>query len=167
MKPRKKSSWQYGNRLDHLMAIERELRALLDLRLKPYGLTYAQLAVIQFIHSPRDKDDRPIETAIRPADVANHFNFAPRTVTEALNRLSQYVVKARNPHDRRSVVLKLTPKAITTLAETRRLLEETQGDVFAKLARTTDNAMWSGLPGIRINIAQARRRDELRAKKSK
>lgn len=167
MKPRKKFSWQYGNRLDHLLAIERELRALLDLRFAPLGLTYAQLSVLQFIHCPKDSWDKPIEEPIRPADVAAHFNFAPRTVTEALNRLSNYVVKARNPQDRRSVVLKLTSKAITALEAAKQVVEKTQGEVFGQLSRTQDDAMWFGLPGIRNNIAQARRRDELRVRKSK
>lgn len=163
---RQKHSWEYANRIDHLLAIERELRALLDMRLAPFGVTYAQRCVLEFIRAPQNWRGQPIEGPIRPADVAEHFGFAPRTVTEALNRISEYVERGVHPEDRRAVVLTLSKKGLMALESTRQIVGATQRDLFGDMSRSQDLAFWNELPALRNRIDRARKREALRARKA-
>ena len=159
MARKSKPVWQVGDRIDHLLGIERELRALLDQRLKPWGLTFAQLSLLRFIKEPKDWQDEPLSGPIRPADVAHHFRFTPRTVTEALNRLTPYIAKSIHPKDKRSVCLGLTSKGDAAIANTRAAIERTNQDVFGDLYRRHDETLWFALPAIRNRIKTARELD--------
>jgi DNA-binding MarR family transcriptional regulator len=169
MQPRQSKAWHLGDRLDGLLAIERELRGLLDQRLKPSGLTYSKFALLRFIKRPTNTRHEPMPTPVRPLDVAAHFKFSPRTVTEAIDGLvdAGLVERVRNPNDRRSWVLcPIEPGASRAIATGKIVVRRTEGEIFSALPATQDDMLWFAIPNIRRLIAAARRKDEQRRRQA-
>lgn len=77
------------------------------------------------------------EGAARAADIAELFGQAPRTVTEALDKLEAagLIRRTPDPNDRRVKRLALTPAGEATIASGEPLRRQLVEDVFAPLDR--------------------------------
>lgn len=152
-------------RFDGLFAIERELRALLDRKLAPLGITYAQLALLRLISRLNAPDPDGQVSGVRATDIADYYGFAMRTVTVALNRVvaSGLVERGRSPTDRRAVNLSLTGKGADVLAKAAPCVEKAR-NVFNGLPASHWNRLWTTIPFLLIEIQKENRRDELRAR---
>lgn len=117
------------------------LYRLLDRRLAEQGATLARTKLLFFLGR---------NGASRAADIADHFNQAPRTVTEAIDGLEQQgLVRRENDlHDRRSKRVSLTDAGRDALARVEPLRQRLVEQIFGSLTeaeRTNFDAILSTL----------------------
>lgn len=155
---------QIDERIDGLFAIERELRALLDRKLAPLGLTYAQYAMLRFIGEPRGSVANGPDAVVRATDIADYFGFALRTVTVTVNGLvkAEWVRRRKSPTDGRVQELLATPKGRKVLDEAAKAYSQALR-IFQRLPRSHWNALWHTIPSILLEIEAENRLDERRA----
>lgn len=154
---------QVDERIDGFFAIERELRALLDRRLRSTGLTYAQCAMLRFIAQPKGIAASRESGAVHAADVVRYFGFAPRTVTVAVNALVKAKVlrRRRSSTDKRVQTLILTVEGQNALELANREYLRT-AQLFGKLPRSHWNALWYTIPSILLGIEAENKLDARR-----
>lgn len=154
---------QIDERIDGLFAIERELRAMLDRKLVPLGVTYAQYAMLRLIGEPRGAVALQPDNVVRATDIADYFGFALRTVTVTVNGLvnAGLIRRRKSPSDGRVQELLVTPKGQKVLGQAvehyRRALR-----IFERLPRSHWNALWHTIPSILLEIEAENRLDERR-----
>ena len=154
---------QIDERIDGLFAIERELRAMLDRKLAPFGVTYAQYAMLRFIGEPRGAVAVQPDNVVRATDIADYFGFALRTVTVTVNGLvnAGLVRRRKSPTDGRVQELLVTPKGHKVMGQAAEAyLQATR--IFQHLPRSHWNALWHTIPSILIEIEAENRLDERR-----
>lgn len=156
-------------RVDGWFAVERELRALLDRRLKPCGLTYAQFALLRFICEPRGADGKRTSSPVRAVDIAHYFGFAPRTVTIAVDGLVdlKYVKRIkRSTGDRRTSDIVPDDAADSVLACGKCEYEKVVDVVIQQLkSKQQLNATWHMIPNVLDNIDRQHRIDALKKRR--
>ncbi|WP_296280492.1 MarR family transcriptional regulator [Pseudoxanthomonas sp.] len=152
---------QIDERIDGLFAIERELRAMLDRKLAPLGVTYAQYAMLRFIGEPRGAVTSGPDNVVRATDVTDYFGFALRTVTVTVNRLvnAGLVRRRKSPSDGRVQELLLTTKGQKLLDEARVPFRQTT-EIFKDLPGSHWERLWHTIPSILLVIAKQNKRDE-------
>lgn len=143
--------------IDALLAIERELRSLLDARLKPHGITYAQLAVLRYVRDPVDAYHCPLETQVCIGDVKSWFRYAPRTMTEAINLLESksWLERRQNECDRRQTILAVTSGGSQLLDDTQLIIDQTHLDITRYMSRASHRALQGTLVSLRAGIGQS------------
>lgn len=159
--------WEVDRRIDGLFAIERDLRALLDSRLAPLGITYAQFSLLRFIGEPFGSDGRSLGRTPIAVDVADHFGFTSRTVTVSVNALVKkgWVVRKRSAADKRCVCLEVTSSGKEILA-TAQPIYHTVNRLFINAPRQQATSFDYIVPRLLEGIRSMRRRDEIRKRKS-
>ena len=148
-------------RIDGLFAIERELRSLLDHRLEPFGVTYAQYSLLRFIADPPGIDSAG--RAVQASDIVQYFGFAPRTVTVAINALvaKKLVLRRKSAKDGRAQELTLSSKGHQTLTAATPVYNKSK-EVFSTLPRLNWNRLWATIPYTLLEIANQNRKDSLK-----
>lgn len=154
-------------RIAGFMAIGRDLRELLDRRLAPCGVTYAQYALLQFIGHPRGADGKPIDPPIRATEIARYYGYAQRTVTVALNSLETrgYILRERSPTDRRSYMLGLTTKGQKTLARAEVAYKKIRSNIFSGIPINQWAMFAYAIPSMLRYIATETRKDKLKKRR--
>ncbi|MDQ1118901.1 MULTISPECIES: MarR family transcriptional regulator [Pseudoxanthomonas] len=151
------------DRIDGLFAVERELRALLDRRLEPYGLTYSQYSLLRFINDPPVLESGAPAGPVHHGDIAHYFGFAPRTVTVAVNALvaKRLVQRTRSTVDGRTQELALSSKGQRVFAEATKAYDKTR-TVFNALPRLHWTRLWDIIPNLLSEISNQGRMDTLK-----
>lgn len=105
-------------RLEGWFAVERELRALIDRRLKPCGITCAELMTLRFIGQPNRLGDDIGSAATSVSEMTRYFGLATRTIVVAVGQLEKkgFVTKTRSTLDNRQYDLELSPAGREALA---------------------------------------------------
>lgn len=155
--------------IDALLAIERELRSLLDSRLESHGITYAQLAVLRYIRDPVDAYHRPLSTPIALQMVKEWFQYAPRTMTDAANLLHSrgFVERIPSPSDRRSVLLIASAMGSELIDVTQPIIERTHLDITRHMSRSLALSLQGTLRLLRAGIGRSAAADRRRNPKPK
>lgn len=150
-------------RVEGLFAIERELRALLDRRLQPTGLTYSQCAMLRFIANPRGSAAYRANGEVYATDIARYYGFATRTVTVAVNGLvdAKLVRRRKSAVDGRAQCLLPTDRSQEVLRQIAREYREATR-LFEKLPRSHWNGLWYTIPSILLQINAMNELDERR-----
>ena len=102
------------------------LRAVLEGRLRPLGLTAPQYLALGLVErSP----------GLTNAELARELFVTPQTMIRIVRRLTQTGLAVRTPNDRhgRLLELRLTPKGTRLLGRARSVAEATEVDVLAPL----------------------------------
>jgi DNA-binding MarR family transcriptional regulator len=157
------------NRLiEGLFAIERELRSLLDARLAIEGITTAQFSVLRFIDAPFDKEGKDLGREPNASDIADHFGFANRTVTVAVNTLvaKGWLSRSTSASDRRVKYLALTPHGRAKLAKALQLYSPINS-IFHRLPRQQELSVIFAIPRLLDGIRAMQRAERIRSKKSR
>lgn len=96
--------------------------------LAPYELTHTQYKILMLLYR---KQDQPL----RQIDIETHFAMTNPTVTGIIQNLERKGLVERIPHpdDRRSKLLKLTPRALSMQKELHALGESLESQVTANL----------------------------------
>ena len=150
------------NRIDGLLAIERELRSLLDSRLKRYGVTYAQFSVLRYVCSPVDRYGKPLGRPARHSDVAAWFDYASRTVTEVVTLLCKDGLVERTVYeaDRRSRILTASARGRRLIDQAEPVVDLAYSDIARHLSLASDFGLDRIIRLIRHGIADSAAYDE-------
>lgn len=116
----KKSSPSLG---DLLMSLRQKISEHAKVDLLKHELTYAQLEVLRFLDSAKDKKDME--------KIATHLHIKPPSVTSLIDRMEKngFVTREKDPTDRRIVNISMTSKTRTQLT----LLKRQREAAFTKL----------------------------------
>jgi DNA-binding MarR family transcriptional regulator len=106
----------------------RRLRRGSTTQLAPLGLTNAQARVLRIVAS--------VGPPLRMADIAARLEVVPRSVTTMVDGVEAagLIERGTDPDDRRSVLVRLTPRGHALLARLERARRATAQDVFGGLA---------------------------------
>ena len=106
--------------------IHMRLHRLLDRRMAAEGASLARTKMLHYIAN---------NAPVRAADVADWFNLAPRTVTQAIDTMERdaLVVRVPDPVDRRAKRLDITDKGRQVLRQTEPLRRELVDQAFSLL----------------------------------
>ncbi len=114
------------NLASDLFSLFLRMHRMMNKRLAEQGASLARTKLLLFL-------DR--RGPSRAADIADFFDQAPRTVTEAIDGLERdgLVVRRPHPHDRRVKQISITDAGGRVLGETEPLRQELIGSVFGTL----------------------------------
>ncbi|MCI1143391.1 MarR family winged helix-turn-helix transcriptional regulator [Sphingomonas sp. WKB10] len=114
------------NLASDLFSLFLRMHRMMNKRLAEQGASLARTKLLLFL-------DR--RGPSRAADIADFFDQAPRTVTEAIDGLERdgLVVRRPHPHDRRVKQISITEAGGRVLGETEPLRQELIGSVFGAL----------------------------------
>lgn len=109
-----------------LFSLFLRMRRMLNKRLAEQGASLARTKLLLFLQK---------HGAARAADIADCFDQAPRTVTEAIDGLERdgFVVRRPHPHDRRVKHVSITDAGRRVIGETEPLRQELICGVFGAL----------------------------------
>lgn len=104
------------------------LHRLLDRRMAAEGASLARTKMLHYIAN---------NAPVRAADVAEWFDLAPRTVTQAIDTMERdaLVVRVPDPADRRAKRLDITDKGRQVLQQTEPLRRELVEQAFSLLSQ--------------------------------
>jgi DNA-binding MarR family transcriptional regulator len=104
------------------------LHRLLDRRMAAEGASLARTKMLHYIAN---------NAPVRAADVAEWFDLAPRTVTQAIDTMERdaLVVRVPDPADRRAKRLDITDKGRQVLHQTEPLRRELVEQAFSLLSQ--------------------------------
>ena len=117
----------YDNLAIRYSRIYLRLHRVLDRRMAAQGASLARTKMLHFIAN---------NAPVRAADIAEFFNLAPRTVTQAIDTMERdaLVVRVPDPADRRAKRLDITPSGRQVLHQTEPLRRELIQQTFAALS---------------------------------
>ena len=103
------------------------LHRLLDGRMAAHGASLARTKILHYIAN---------NAPVRAADVAEWFDLAPRTVTQAIDTMERdaLVVRVPDPVDRRAKRLDITDKGHQVIRQTEPLRRELIDQAFSLLS---------------------------------
>jgi DNA-binding MarR family transcriptional regulator len=125
----------------HVQRAARALARRFDEALRPVGLTNGQFSLMMSLNRPQPAS---------MASVASLLAMDRTTLTAALKPLERrgLVVVSKDPSDRRSRLLKMTPAGETLLASATPIWEQTHRDVEALLTDVNPDHLRSGLRAL-------------------
>lgn len=111
-----------------LLKTSRNLKTSLDRKLKEFGITSTQFAVMNQIDI---MDDNPLAW-----EIASAIGSDRPTISAVIHRLflAGLIHKIENPSDRRSQYLQLSEKGIVTLKQLRIIADDLSQDIFGHLS---------------------------------
>jgi DNA-binding MarR family transcriptional regulator len=126
------------------------MHRLMDRRMSSKGMSLSRTKLLLYL-------DR--EGAARAADLADYFQLAPRTVTEAIDGLERdgFLRRDPDPDDRRVKRITITESGRATIAATEPIRLELVDQIFGVL----DDAERAQLSGVLDKLASAVERQEL------
>jgi len=137
-----------------IMDVARMLKTLADQRVRPYGMTRAQWAVLVRL----DRSE-----GLKQAELAEMLDLQPITLTRLLDRLAQngLIERRADPNDRRANRLFLTPAARPLLERLSELGNDVMGTVLVGLDGKAIERLLHDLERLRENLRGAINRDSL------
>lgn len=129
------------------------MQRLMNRRMADQGASLARAKLLLFLQK---------RGPARAADIADFFDQAPRTVTEAIDGLERdgLVVRSPDAHDRRVKQVSITEEGRRVTSETEPLRQEMIGDVFGTL--TAEERTQLGAMFAKMQAALDRQEAELR-----
>lgn len=129
------------------------MQRLMNRRMADQGASLARAKLLLFLQK---------RGPARAADIADFFDQAPRTVTEAIDGLERdgLVVRTPDAHDRRVKQVSITDEGRRVTSETEPLRQEMIGDVFGTL--TAEERTQLGAMFAKMQAALDRQEAELR-----
>ncbi|MEH3159552.1 MAG: MarR family transcriptional regulator [Sphingomonas taxi] len=129
------------------------MQRLMNRRMADQGASLARAKLLLFLQK---------RGPARAADIADFFDQAPRTVTEAIDGLERdgLVVRTPDAHDRRVKQVSITDEGRRVTSETEPLRQEMIGDVFGAL--TAEERAQLGAMFAKMQAALDRQEADLR-----
>jgi DNA-binding MarR family transcriptional regulator len=117
---------QPGHLLYLLKQVEQAIRAHLDDLLRPLGLTTHQYTALSVLQRYDD---------LTSAELARHSFVRPQTMHEMITSLDQrgFINRQRDPNNRRTLLIRLTPKGHTMLETYDQHVQHLQDQMLATL----------------------------------
>ena len=121
-------------------------------KLNTFGITIVQFSVIKEIYYYQTNTDGAL--GLSPACIADRLESDRPTITGVIDRLESqgWVDKFKNPDDRRSVLIKVTDKAIGRLAELEKMRYESINNIINGFTEEEINTLRNYLFRIENNL---------------
>ena len=123
---------------EDFMAVAHQIRKRQVAALEPFGIGPSHSRALRVL----ERADGPM----RLGDLAERLRIVPRSATDVVDALeaSGHVQRRPDPHDRRAVLLELTPAGHDLIADIYVAQRHTSSDVFGALS-TDDRALLTDL----------------------
>ncbi len=132
---------------DKFLAVHLQIRRRLDSALAETGLSLARYRFLAMLseHGP-----------CRSIDMAKHFGFAPRSITEAIDTLEHegLAIRMPDPHDRRAKVISITEKGLEALRVSSAYRKEVVEAVFANLDHSQRDHLQTILDSLVLRLTK-------------
>lgn len=147
--------------LEALPALERDLRALMDDRLQPLGLTLADSRVLRYIVRPTSVANETVSGLVRARDIERFYELAQRSVQDTLQRLvsGNFITRIQDPQDRRAKLLKPTPHGKSTHTKASKIVKESYDDLLRALHNRQGYELAGVLFRLRVQVRKLRTED--------
>ena len=132
-----------------LINLGREMNNRLDERLRPYGLTEAEFRALVSLHSFP-------EGSANPGDLCGGMGQSPANITRITDVLVErgLILRLPDAHDRRRLVLQVTPQGVTLLNELLPLMMEGVRESYRSFTPAKRDQLLASLKALAAAIDQ-------------